>query len=177
MKARQISKVISEKVAELAKAHPEIGDILLKNSIVTGGCIASMLLKEKVNDFDIYFDNLNSMLEVIQYFGKKTGAEYLVAFQANKPLPKAGRVRPLYAGRRETEEELTVTLPTSDEHVWYALYSDLSSLQDCDQIHYVSLYYKSSGYWAADEEKEEDAKKTYRVRFASSNAVTLSDKV
>ena len=177
MKARQISKVISEKVAELAKAHPEIGDVLLKNSIVTGGCIASMLLKEKVNDFDIYFDNLNSMLEVIQYFGKKTGAEYLVAFQANKPLPKAGRVRPLYAGRRETEEELTVTLPTSDEHVWYALYSDLSSLQDCDQIHYVSLYYKSSGYWAADEEKEEDAKKTYRVRFASSNAVTLSDKV
>lgn len=179
MKARQISKVIGEKVAELAKAHPEISGVLLKNSIVTGGCIASMLLKEKVNDFDIYFNDLNSMLDVIQYFGMKTGAEYLVAFQANKPLPKNGRIRPLYAGRRdyEVEDELTVALPTSDERVWYALYSDLSSLHDCDQIHYVSLYYKSSGYWAADEEKEEDAKEKYRVRFASSNAVTLSDKV
>lgn len=175
MKARQISKVIGEKVAELAKAHPEISGVLMKNSIVTGGCIASMLLKEKVNDFDIYFDNLNSMLEVIQYFGKKTDAQYLVAFQANKPLPKDGRIR-----RRdyEAEDELTVTLPTSDERVWYALYSDLSSLHDCDQIHYVSLYYKSSGYWAAGEEKEEeDTKEKYRVRFASSNAVTLSDKV
>ena len=48
MKARQISKVIGEKVAELAKAHPEISGVLMKNSIVTGGCIASMLLKEKV---------------------------------------------------------------------------------------------------------------------------------
>lgn len=81
MKARQISKVIGEKIAELAKAHPEISGVLLKNSIVTGGCIASMLLKEKVNDFDIYFDDLNSMLDVIQYFGMKTGAEYLVAFR------------------------------------------------------------------------------------------------
>ena len=31
MKARQISKVIGEKVAELAKAHPEISGVLLKN--------------------------------------------------------------------------------------------------------------------------------------------------
>ena len=121
MKARQISKVIGEKVAELAKAHPEISGVLLKNSIVTGGCIASMLLKEKVNDFDIYFDDLNSMLDVIQYFGMKTGAEYLVAFQANKPLPKDGRIRPLYANHRnyETDEELTVTLPTSNALAGY----------------------------------------------------------
>ena len=61
MKARQIDKILLEKVLALAEAHPPIKHRLLKNSIVTGGCIASMLLKEKVNDYDIYFDSLPAL--------------------------------------------------------------------------------------------------------------------
>ena len=42
-----------------------------KNSIVTGGSIASMLLKEKVNDFDVYFTNKETTKAVAEYYVKE----------------------------------------------------------------------------------------------------------
>lgn len=53
-----------------------------------------------------------------------------------------------------------MTLPTSNESVWYALYSDLSSLHDCDQIHYVSLYYKKLGLLPLAKKKKKTPKRS-----------------
>lgn len=39
-----------------------------KDSIVTGGAIASMLLGEKVNDFDVYFRSMETAKLVAQYY-------------------------------------------------------------------------------------------------------------
>lgn len=36
--------------------------------IVTGGCIASMLLSEKVNDYDIYFSDKSVLLDLTEYY-------------------------------------------------------------------------------------------------------------
>lgn len=170
MKARQIDKIIREKITALALAHPPIKDELLQNSIVTGGCIASMLLKEKVNDYDIYFDSLPALTRVMEYFGGKTGALYLVAFNAGAAMPKQG-----HTVIEPTDEDL-VPVPVRTETTDYALYSDLSSLRNNENVKYISLYYKSTGYWTAGENTEKDDK-THVIKFASANAVTLSEKV
>jgi len=49
----------------------EIKDIIRNKSIITGGCIASMLLGEAINDYDIYFTDLESALKITQYFVKR----------------------------------------------------------------------------------------------------------
>ena len=186
MKARQIEKVIREKIAALASDHPVIQDDLLKHSIVTGGCIASMFLKEKVNDFDLYFSNIGALARVISYFGKQTDAQYLVAYKAGTTLPTEGLLRYLRGtGNWENEynddddDETTVTLPTSNDTTWFALYSDVTALQECKNIAYIALYYKSCGFWTdgAHKKKDDEDKKTHVIKFASANAVTLSDKV
>jgi hypothetical protein len=41
---------------------PYIKELILKNTIVTGGSIASMLLKEPINDYDIYFSKKQYLL-------------------------------------------------------------------------------------------------------------------
>ena len=198
MKARQIDKVIYEKVAALAEAHPPIKQVLLKNSIVTGGCIASMLLKEKVNDYDIYFDSLPALVAVMQYFGGKTGAQYLVAFEAGTTLPQEGLIRFVASRSANTSkaiEEVTgivpeeddydasseeIPLPPSDSDTWYGLYSNINNLSHCDNVQYITLFYQSCGYWSASDEDKKKAEKdglSHTIRFASSNAITLSDKV
>ena len=57
MKARTIKEVLRKKIDEwLATVQDDRTRALLRdNVIVTGGAIASMLLKEPVNDFDVYF--------------------------------------------------------------------------------------------------------------------------
>lgn len=198
MKARQIDKVIYEKVAALAEAHPPIKQVLLKNSIVTGGCIASMLLKEKVNDYDIYFDSLPALVAVMQYFGGKTGAQYLVAFEAGTTLPQEGLIRFIASRSANTSkaiEEVTgivpeeddydasseeIPLPPSNSDTWYALYGDINMLRNYPNVKYISLFYKSRGFWSAsdeDKKKNEIDGLTHTVKFASANAVTLSEKV
>ena len=178
MKARQIDKVILEKVLALAEAHPPIKQTLLKSSIVTGGCIASMLLKEKVNDYDIYFDSLPALVEVMEYFGNKTDALYLVAFDENAETPEHNRIE--LPSEDDEESAFIVPVPVRGNGMKFAIYSSIAGLRDNTDIKYISLYYKSSGYWAASDKEKEDAKKdglSHTIKFASANAITLTEKV
>lgn len=74
MKTKTINAVITKKINEWLES---IDDELLrkdisKNIIVTGGCIASMLLREKVNDYDVYFRTKELSERVFKYYKGKT---------------------------------------------------------------------------------------------------------
>ena len=45
-----------------------------KNVIVTGGCIASGLRAEKINDFDVYFKTKEAVLAVAEHYANKMRA-------------------------------------------------------------------------------------------------------
>lgn len=49
----------------------EVKKLASKNVIVTGGSIASMLLGEKINDFDLYFRNIETAEAVAKYYVEK----------------------------------------------------------------------------------------------------------
>ena len=48
-----------------------VRNLVRKNSIITGGSIVSLLLNEKVNDYDIYFTNKETTKKVAEYFVKQ----------------------------------------------------------------------------------------------------------
>lgn len=81
MKAKTIEKILNIKINDWLESITDesVRKLAEKNTILTGGAIASMLLKEKVNDFDIYFSNKETALAVAKYyvrlFNEKHGEE------------------------------------------------------------------------------------------------------
>lgn len=68
-----ITKELSRKVHDWLSSikDDDVRKLAEKNTIVTGGAIASMLLGEKVNDFDIYFRDKATTLAVAKYYVEK----------------------------------------------------------------------------------------------------------
>ncbi len=73
MKAKTIKAVLRKKHNNFLASieDNEIKEIIDQHSIVTGGAIASMLLNEKVNDYDYYFDSAESAKKVAEYYVKQ----------------------------------------------------------------------------------------------------------
>lgn len=69
MKARTIEKTIKEKVLDWMNSLPvELQEYVGSKVVVTGGSIASMFLKEPVNDYDIYFKNIKAAMMVTRHY-------------------------------------------------------------------------------------------------------------
>lgn len=81
MNRKTIRKIIHKKIKKWAKSVPEdkeeVRNAILNDTFVTGGCIASMFLNEPVNDFDVYFKNLDSLKLVADYYVEKYGDKSL----------------------------------------------------------------------------------------------------
>ena len=73
MKTKTIKNVITQKFNDFVSSidDKEVKDLVTKNTLISGGCIASMLLQEKVNDFDLYFTNKETALAVTEYYVNK----------------------------------------------------------------------------------------------------------
>lgn len=70
MKKKTIAKVLNQKFQDWASSikDEKIKSLVINNSIITGGAIASMLIQEQVNDFDVYFTNKETVLAVARYY-------------------------------------------------------------------------------------------------------------
>ena len=73
MNRKVIKSVLSKKFKDWTKTIEDtyVRKLVEDNSIITGGCIASMLLGEKINDFDVYFTNKETTLAVAKYYVEK----------------------------------------------------------------------------------------------------------
>jgi hypothetical protein len=70
MNRKTISKVLKSKLTKWANSitDEKVRELVLTNTLVTGGSIASMLMNENVNDFDVYFKNKETVLAVSNYY-------------------------------------------------------------------------------------------------------------
>lgn len=73
MKRKTINSVITKKINNWLESieDKDIVNKIKKDIIVTGGCITSLLLNEKVNDFDVYFKTKESLKLISEYYVKK----------------------------------------------------------------------------------------------------------
>lgn len=78
MKRKTINAVLNKKFNLWLKSIDDesVHDLVKNNTIITGGCIASMLLGEDINDFDIYFRNKETTKAVAEYYVKKFNEKY-----------------------------------------------------------------------------------------------------
>ena len=77
MKARSIASILRKKFDQFAESITDeaIRKLVLRDSIITGGSIASMLLNEKVSDYDVYFTTRETVVAVSNYYREKFVAQ------------------------------------------------------------------------------------------------------
>lgn len=70
MKVRTIRKTLNKKFDDFVNSieDEEVKKLVEQNTIITGGCIASYLLQQEPNDYDMYFRNIETVRAVTNYF-------------------------------------------------------------------------------------------------------------
>lgn len=176
MKAKTIKKVIKAKVEDwLSSIEDErVRALASRNTVVTGGCIASMLLKEPVNDFDLYFTNKETTVAVAEY--------YVSRFSSKN---KAGIPVPITVDHKEDRVRIVVkSAGIASEEGAKEPYEYFEGRPDDEAGNYVGEVLGDTG--DIEEALEEtsalalavnDGTPKYRPVFLSTNAITLSHKV
>jgi len=197
MKKKTINAVITKKFDEwLATiSDEEVKKLVKKNTIITGGCIASMINNEKISDYDVYFTDQKTVIAVARY--------YIKQFQDMKPdapkiklytsddFKKSDSELSLYYAKQKAIREAAAEGEKVEVDADLMDFYEMSSLSKEEGR--VFIYIGSIGVAAEskidlndcenplDEEgvvdEEDKTKPKYRPVFFSSNAITLSDKI
>jgi hypothetical protein len=141
MKIKTIKKTLCEKFNQWANSIPDDGlrEMVMKNTIITGGAIVSLLMGEDVNDFDIYFRNHATCLAV---------AKYYATFFPDKVEIRDGdglisiRVTPdiIYKGDEEASDESPVAAEGKDPE-FKPVYMSSNAITLSDKIQIVVRFY------------------------------------
>lgn len=167
MKIKTINKTLDKKVSEwlLSITDESLRAKVKSDLIVTGGCIASMLLKEEVNDYDIYFKTKETCRAIAEYYVSKILPIYknsisdsIIEVVDSKNIPT-----------KDYEED------TDDYSKWSFFKKGLERSEE-DR---VKIYIPHIGYWRrsddAPNENKEELK--YEPVYLSENAISLSNDI
>ncbi len=181
MKAKTIKAVLRKKIGEWIATIDDQSLVTAakKDVIVTGGCIASMLLREKINDFDVYFRTRETTLAMAKY--------YVEQFKKNPPPRFAGGTEvPISVVATDDRIKIVVKsagIASEDGGEGYRYFEGDEDPDAMAAQAYVGEVITDPGeIEAAYEEAENTALDTetsppYRPVFLSTNAITLSNKI
>ena len=177
MKAKSIKSVIARKMtAWLESIEDEVLRAQVARSIVvTGGCIASMLQGEPVNDFDVYLRDYETAVAVANY--------YVASF---RPRKGTGIAVDLYVDTTDGRVKIVAkSAGIASERGTEKPYQYFESHPEQAAEDYVAdVMDKPDQIMDAHEDTEKlalettsDGKQKFRPVFLTSNAITLSDKI
>jgi len=169
MKTKTIKKVLSKKIDAWIDSitDEKVRNACRKDFIVTGGSIASMLLKEKVNDFDIYFKSIDTVKLVSDYYVNQINKVYrntisdsIIEVVDSKEIPSKD-----YANKQDATK--------------WSMFSD--GLKRWDE-HRVKIFIPHIGFWRKSDprnckESEPPKEETFQPIYLTENAITLSDDI
>lgn len=175
MKAKTIKAVLRKKIDEWTETIEDerVRALAEENTIVTGGAIASMLLNEEVNDFDLYFRTKETAKALADY--------YVARFN---PGQKKGIPFSIYV--EDTEDRIKIVIKSAgiaSETQTDKPYEYFEASAEGAGGAYVGDVMNSPGAIEdANEEAEskaqaEEGQPKYRPVFMSTNAITLSHKI
>lgn len=80
MQIKTIEKIVKEKMLEWTSTIEDLQlqKDVLKNLLVSGGSICSMLLNEQVNDYDVYLQDINVLKRLMEYYIKPFSKEVTI---------------------------------------------------------------------------------------------------
>jgi hypothetical protein len=175
MKRSSIAYAISAHLDKWVKTitDEELVKAIKQDAIVTGGCIASMLLGEDVNDFDIYFRTKETAKKVAEYYVNQYATDNIIAVKGADPY-------------KPQVIEKTVTNILGEEEPRLVIYMKSAGVTAEDQSPYS--YFELQGNELTEDNfmdslkvveetsQSKKKKKTFRPIFITNNAITLSDK-
>lgn len=173
MKAKTIKQVLRAKINDWAATIEDeaLRKQVLTDAIVTGGAIASMLLREPVNDYDVYFRTHATTLAVAKY--------YIARFQPQKKHGIACAISVLDESERIKIVIKSAGIASADGTE--KAYEYFESRPEGEAGNYVNELMLNPGEieetYQAEEEKAQAVKCEYKPVFASTNAITLGDKI
>lgn len=177
MKSKTIRKILQRKIEDWVSTIEDesLRTVVKNNAIVTGGSIASMLLGERVNDFDVYLRTQEAARRVAEYYvdrfqvKDKRGIPLKISVQSDPD-----RVRVVIKSAGIASEE-----GTDKEYEYFEMQPDDSRAGD-----YVGDVMDDPGEIQDTHEElrsavpeEEEGKPRYRPVFLSTNAISLSNSV
>lgn len=150
MNSKNIKKSLNAKMKDWVSTieDEKVRDIVMQNTIITGGAIVSLLTGENVHDYDVYFRTKESLIAIAEYYVKKwndASHSKLVELRCHEDT---GQVKCFISSEGIAEED--GQLPFSDSEESEETSPDI---------------------------KQEEQKEKYRPVFFTSNAITLSDKI
>lgn len=150
----------------------DVRKLVADNTIVTGGCITSLLLDEYPNDFDYYFTNKETAKRVAEYYVKK--------FIEQNPLTKDAEGKTQYPEVIEEENRIRIRIKSAGvvgENTDGEDYQYFESASDEEGEAYIEQAIETvTDADNVEVECTEELPK-YRPLFLTDNAITLSDKV
>lgn len=184
MNKKTIKSIIKNKFNRWVESikDEEVKKLVRKNTIITGGCITSMLLNEEVKDFDIYFKDKETVLAVATYyvdqFNKKHNRNtsqrskaYVVTADGMQNLGPDSWISE--EARKCAEDRVKIFVKSlgvasEDPEITKEPFEDVYDvLSDADTLPGDTL----------NDEGEGSEPEQYRPVFLSSNAITLSGKI
>lgn len=173
-KKNGIKKQLREKLGDWFDSikDPTVRSLVEKNTIVTGGSIASMLLGETVNDYDVYFRNKETTLAVAKY--------YVDAFNEKNSLGLGDGVDTRSCRPYVVESSIKNLRGIEEDRVCIHIKSSGVVGEDQETYH----YFETPNFTADEAERfvesvfaPKEAGEPYRVVFMSQNAITLSNQM
>lgn len=147
-----------------------------EHAFFAGGCITSMLLNEKPNDYDVYFDDFETCKAIATYYVDQFNASHKVTFKGTNKIEV-----PISVQDASTEETKRVriyiksagiaSISDSGEYEFFEADPDADAVRATEYVEAamraVEITHKGT---------KEDLR-LYKPVFLTSNAITLSEEV
>lgn len=157
-KRRTIEKILGGVFNAFLKSidDEEVKKLVEQNTIITGGAIASMLIGDKVNDYDLYFTNKETVVAIAKYFVNKVVKEEKEIIEVRVAddgrvslyIPSSGKVVAKEKGKYSPiyMSSNAITL-SNDIQIVLRFYGD------ADEIHANYDFVHCTNYWTSKDRK------------------------
>ena len=163
---KELNKKLSEWLSTIK--DEEVRDAAEKDVILMGGAIASMLLGDPINDYDIYFKTKETTLKVANYYVNEFN-------EINGNAPVAEGVTPYYPVVKE--ENLVNIKGVEEERVCIYIKSAGVAGENPEKYEYFEQEGSGDQEDYIESTMKESEGKKYRPVFLSQNAISLSGKL
>jgi len=161
MQRKTIQKVIEKKLYEWLETLP-MKDKVKKSLLVSGGSIASMFLGEDVNDFDIYIQDRDVLLELVKHYTSGLNISVLDGRRKDEYISDFENFK---SGEGINEEDMGMQLMRA-----------VGNLKE----NQIRLFVRDMADGLKVEDStmtQEEKDKNYTVAFISPNAISLHGKI
>lgn len=158
MQTKTIQKVISTKLNEWLETitDVELRKELKLNILVSGGSIASMLLNEPVNDYDVYIKDKVVLEKLVIYYTKNYSLQILRGWEKANLL--------------KSYEEGILSFDPEYKNQYIVALNNLKDEQ-------IKLFIANTGGLKCNEAATDEEKKKYIPLYFSPNAISLSSQL